>query len=43
MTVIVNKYIDNKHLLDKTMADVEIYSGEQSNIRRGHRPSWILS
>ena len=33
----------HKHLLDKAMADIEIYSGEQSNIRRGHRPSWILS
>ena len=32
-----------KHLLDKAMADIEIYSGEQSNIRRGQRPSWILS
>ena len=33
----------NTHLLDKAMADIEIYSGEQSNIRRGQRPSWILS
>ena len=24
--------------LDKAMADIEIYSGEQSNIRRGQRP-----
>ena len=27
-----------KHLLDSAMADIEIYSGEQSNIRRGQRP-----
>ena len=26
-----------KHLLDKAMADIEIYSGEQSNIRRGQK------
>ena len=34
---------DNKHLLDKAMADIAIYSVEPSNIRRGRRPSWILS
>ena len=31
------------HLLDKAMADIKIYSVETSNIRRGRRPSWILS
>ena len=42
-TAITTTTTDIKHLLDKAMADIEIYSGEQSNIRRGQRPSWILS
>ena len=34
---------DTEHLLDKAMADMEIYSVETSNIGRGRRPSSILS
>ena len=33
----------NKHLLDKAMADIKIYSVETSIIRRGRRPSWIIA